>query len=269
MTIDNISTVVEEFTKRLQLPESLYKFTMTTTNENVELIISIEDTVKCAMNITNGNIKVLYADNYLSENYLALEFMTPITLLYQICIMFYACVKDVAQIDFNKMLSIIFLEDVYDWKTLVYAIAENVGLETELKDDYVVIDDVEIHYSGYLNKIQIDNTEITLQGNNYTDIVEAMFKCVEYIANVMDVADNLFMPEETGEGEFAEEENNVTESGGMPMGGADMDIDVDMDMGEMGEESPEEGGAPEPVEPMENEDFTEPQGPVVTMDDLL
>ena len=268
MTIDNISTVVEEFTKRLQLPESLYKFTMTTTNENVELIISIEDTVKCAMNITNGNIKVLYADSYLSENYLALEFMTPITLLYQLCIMFYACAKDVAQIDFNKMLSIIFLEDVYDWRTLIYAIAENVGLETELKDDYVVIDDVEIHYSGYLNKIQIDNTEITLRGNDYTDIVEAMFKCVEYIANVMDVADNLFMPEETGEGEFAEEDN-VAEAGGMPMGDEDMDIDVDMDMGEMGEEVPEEGGTPEPVEPMENEDFTEPQGPVVTMDDLL
>jgi len=96
-----------------------------------------------------------------------------------------------------------------------------------------------------------------------------MFKCVEYIANVMDVADNLFMPEETGEGEFAEEDN-VAEAGGMPMGDEDMDIDVDMDMGDMGdEEAAEEGGAPEPVEPMENEDFTEPQGPVVTMDDLL
>lgn len=269
MTIDNISTVVEEFTKRLQLPESLYKFTMTTTNENVELIIAIEDNVKCALNITNGNIKVLYADEYRSDNYVALEFMTPITLLYQICILFYAAVKDVAQIDFNKMLSIIFLEDIYDWKTLVYAIAENVGLETELKDDYVIIDDIEIHYSGYLNRIQIDNTEIKLQGNNYTDVVEAMFKCVEYIANVMDVADNLFMPEETGEGEFAEEDNVTEGGGGMPMGDEDMDIDVDMDMGDMGEESPEEGGSAEPVEPMENEDFTEPQGPVVTMDDLL
>ena len=57
------------------------------------------------------------------------------------------------------------------------------------------------------------------------------------------------------------------EMGGMPSGGGDMDIDVDMDMGDMGgEEAMEE---PEPVEPMENEDFTEPQGPVITMDDLL
>ena len=33
---------------------------------------------------------------------------------------------------------------------------------------------------------------------------------------------------------------------------------------------PEEGGGePEPVEPVENEDFSEPQEAVVTMDDLL
>ncbi len=267
MTIDNISTVVDEFTKRLQLPESLYKFTVTTTNDNVELIISIEDKIRCALNITNGNIKVIYADDYHADDYIALEFMTPITLLYQLCILFYAAIKDIAQIDFNKMLSIIFLEDVYDWRTLVYGIAENVGLETELKDDYVVIDDVEIHYSGYLNKIQIDNAEVTIQGTEYTDIVEAMFKCVEYVANVMDVANNLFMPEETGEGEFAEEDN-VTESGGMPMNGEEMDVDVDINGMPVDEEEPAEGGA-EPVEPMENEDFTEPQGPVVTMDDLL
>ena len=87
-----------------------------------------------------------------------------------------------------------------------------------------------------------------------------MFKCVEYIANIMNVADDLFKVEE----EEPIEEDNVTEEGGTSMGGGgDMDIDVDMEM-------PEEGGEePAPVEPMETETFEEPQGPVVTMDDLL
>ena len=60
MTIDNILDVVTEFTKRLQLPESKYKFMVTSSNEVVELVNSIEDDVKSSLKITNGNIKVLY-----------------------------------------------------------------------------------------------------------------------------------------------------------------------------------------------------------------
>ena len=264
MTIDNISDVVNEFVKRLQLPESEYKFTVTSTNETVELIIAIGDNVKCSLNITNGNIKVLYADDYTSENYIALEFLTPVSLLYQLCILFYAAVKDVVQINFNDLLGIILLNDIYDWKTLVSALAENLDLEVEIKDDYVIVEDLEIHYSGYLNELRIGDTEIKVKGTEYTDIVEAMFKTIEYIANIMEVADNLFVVEEEPEqGPVGEEEDNVMEGGGMP---SEMDVDVDMDMGDMEEEGGEE---PAPVEPVENEDFSEPQEAVVTMDDLL
>lgn len=260
MTIDNINDVVTEFTKRLQLPESKYKFMVTSSNEVVELVITVEDDVKSSLKITNGNIKVLYTDEYNADQYVALEFLTPITLLYQISILFYAAVKEVVQIDFNELLSILLLDDVYDWKTLIHAIAENVNLRCEIKDNYVTVEDVEIHYNGFENHIRIDNTDIRLENTEYTYIVEAMFKCVEYIANIMDVADDLFKVEE----EEPIEEDNVTEEGEMPpMGGGDMDVDVDMEM-------PEEGGEEAaPVEPMEAETFEEPQGPVVTMDDLL
>ena len=166
-----------------------------------------------------------------------------------------------AILDFNELLTIILLDDVYDWKTLIHAIAENVNLRCEIKDNYVTVEDVEIHYNGFENHIRIDKTDIRLESTDYTYIVEAMFKCVEYIANIMDVADDLFKVEEEQE---TVEEDNVSEEGGMPTDGGDMDIDVDM---EMPEDSGEEG--PAPVEPMETETFEEPQGPVVTMNDLL
>jgi len=256
MTIDNILDVVTEFTNRLQIPESKYKFIVTSSNEIVELVIMIEGDVKSSLKITNGNISVLYTDSYNSDQYVAMEFQTPITLLYQISILFYAAVREVVQIDFNELLSIVLLEEVYDWKTLVYALAENLSLNTRIDDNFVVIEQTEIHYNNYTNQIRIDNVEINLDNNEYTDIVEAMFKCVEYIANIMDVADDLFhIPEENEVPE--EEEDNVSE------GGMDVDMDMDIDMPEEG------GGEAEPVEPMETETFEEPQGPVVTMDDLL
>ena len=262
MTIDNINDVVTEFTKRLQLPESKYKFTVTSSNEVVEFVIAVEDDVKASLKITNGNIKVLYTDEYNADQYVAMEFLTPITLLYQISILFFATVQKVVQIDFNELLTILLLDDVYDWKTLVHALAENLNMRSEIKDDFVTVEDVEIHYNGFENHIRIDKTDIRLESTDYTYIVEAMFKCVEYIANIMDVADNLFKVEEEPE---IVEADNVTEEGDVPTGSmpSDMDIDVDMDMGEEGgEETP-------PVEPMETETFEEPQGPVVTMDDLL
>ena len=49
MTIDNINDVVTEFTKRLQLPESKYKFMVTSSNEVVELVITVEDDVKSSL----------------------------------------------------------------------------------------------------------------------------------------------------------------------------------------------------------------------------
>lgn len=256
MTIDNINNVVNEFTKRLQIPESKYKFMVTSNNDTVELVILIEDEVRMSLKITNGNIKVLYTDKYNADKYVAMEFLTPITLLYQISVLFFAAVKDVIQIDFNKMLSVILLDDVYDWKTLIHALAENLNLRSEIIDNYVMLEDVEIHYSGFENKIRLDDIEISLDNVEYTYIVEAMFKCVEYVANIMDVSDNLFMVEE--EQDFMEMDNVMEEPNG------DIDIDVNMDSEPMPQET-----EPAPVEPLETGTFEEPQGPVVTMDDLI
>ena len=257
MTIDNILNVTEEFTKRLQLPESKYGFIVTSSSEIVELVITVEGTAKMSLKITNGNISVLYTDSYSADKYVALEFQTPITFLYQISILFFTAVKDVAQIDFNELLSIVLLEDIYDWKTLLYGLSENLNLSCEIVDDkFVKIEGVEIHYSGFENNLRIDNTDIDLESTEYTYIVEAMFKCVEYVANVMDVSDNLFVVEEV------EEETNVIEEPTEP--NMDVNMDVDMSMPE-----PVENAEPAPVEPIETETFEEPQGPVVTMDDLL
>lgn len=257
MEIENILDVVTEFTKRLQLPESAYDFIVTSGNENVELVILNGEDVKISVNITNGNIKVLYTDDYTADKYVAMEFRTLIELLYQLCIIFYSNVIEIVQIDFNKLLSIILMEDVYDWKTLLYALAENLNLMAEIRDDYVVIEGTEIRYSAYLNRINLAGNEINLSDGKYTTLVEALFKCVEYIAVLMEVEDNLFQVQE--EEIIEEEPDNVAEEGG-----GDMDIDVDMEM------PLEEGGEePAPVEPMENETFKEPQGAVVTMDDLL
>lgn len=256
MTIDNINDVVNEFVKRLQLPESKYKFMVTSNNEIVELIISIDDEVKMSLKITNGNISVLYTDEYNSDKYVNMEFQSTIMMLYQICILFCASLKEIIQIDFNDILSVLFLNDVYDWKTLCVALCENLNLNASIIDDYVTIEELEIHYNTYTDCIRLGDTEIFLDDGKYTTVVEAIFKCVEYVANIMDVADDLFLiPEE-------EEITNVSE---IPEEGGDMNINMDMDMGEMPESSEE----PAPVEPIEQETFEEPQSPVVTMDDLV
>lgn len=267
MDIEIINDVVTEFTKRLQIPESRYDFIITSNTETVELIINVDDSVKCSLSIGNGSLKCLYNDEYNSDEYISIQFLTPITLLYYLLVFFYKTVLEVSELDFNELLSIILLENVVDWKTLVLALCENVNLSCEIFDnpheeEYVEIEGMKLHFAGYVNRIVMNDIEINLKDHQYTTVVEAMFKCVEYVANIMDVADNLFNVEE--------EQDNLTEmieeTEGGPAGGGSMNID--MDMGDMPENDmgPEE---PEPVEPMPNEDFAEPQGPVVEVEDLI
>lgn len=262
MTIDNIQQLTEEFVKRLQLPEAKYSFSISNSSEFVELIIYIEDTVKASLSISNGTLKVLYSDDYNSDKYVVLKFLTPISLMYYLCIFFFVATQDVSTLTFNDLLQIVLLDDISDWKSLAYALAENLNMSCSTTDEVVDIEGTEIRYIPYLHKIVLSDIEIPLEDGNYTTIVEGIFKSVEYIANIMGVADDfLFIEAEQDnvqEGEVTEEEP------GMPAGGGgDMDIDVDVDMDEQG------GEEPAAVEPMENETFEEPQGPVVTMDDLV
>lgn len=263
MTLDDIQRTVEEFTKRLQLPESKYSFAVNIGNEAVEFIIFVNDAAKMSVSIGNGTLRVLYTDGYNSDKYASQKFLTPITLVYWLCILFYGAVASVSEMSFNDLLSVIFLNDIYDWRTLAEGICENVGMEFDRRDDSIFINGVELSYNGFLNQVRIDNQEIKLENSEYTTAVEAIFKCVEYVANVMGAADDLFKDEN-----YEEEENNLLEEegaeapgGGMPS----MDMDVDFGGGEM----PEEGEAPAPVPPMENETFEEPQSPVVEIDDLI
>lgn len=266
MTIDNIQGLVEEFVKRLQLPEARYSFSVANSNEFVELIITVDDNVSTSLSIGNGTIRVLYSDDYDSDKYVALNFLTPVTLLYQLTVFFFAAVHEVTTLNFEELLRILLFEDnIHDWKGLVYALCENLMLECDIGDGTVNIEGTEIRYIPYLHKIIMNETEIELEDNEFTTVAEAMFKCVEYVANIIGVADDFFQIEDEEDNVVPEE---AEEMGGAPMGGGDMDIDVDMespeDMGGMGEE-PEA----EPVEPMENETFEEPQGPVVELDDLI
>lgn len=257
MTIENIFNVVSEFTNRLQLPESKYSFITTSNSDIVEFILLVENKIKLSLQINNGNINVLYTNDYNANKYSNLEFQTPITLLYQLCVIFFANTKEVIQIDFNELLSVILMETIHDWKTLIFALSENLNLKAEIQNSSVNVEGVEIHYSGFENKIKIDNTEIVLENMDYISVVEAMFKCMEYIANIMDIADTLFqvVPEE----EEIDEVDNVSEEGD----GGDTNIDIDMEIPD------NQSSEPAPVEPMENETFEEPQDAVVTMDDLL
>ena len=262
MTIDNIQNLVEEFVKRLQLPEAHYSFSVANSNDFVELIISVDNAVNCSLSIGNGTIKVLYSDDYDSDKYVSLNFLTPVSLLYQLCVFFFAATSEVISFNFNDLLKIILFEDnMKDWKDLAYALCENLMLSCEIGDGTVNIEGTEIRYIPYLSKIIMNDTEIELENNEYSTVADAIFKCVEYIANLAGVADDLFQIEEE-EDNMIPEEGEMEEEGMPPMGGGDMDINVDVGEGPGGEET-------EPVEPMENETFEEPQGPVVTMDDLI
>lgn len=265
MTIDNIQVVIYEFVKRLQLPESRYSFSVNNNNDSIELIIFIDDEARCALGIGNGTVRVVYSDLYDADRYAVQNFLTPVTLLYYLCMFFFISVSTVSIMTFNDLLSVVLMNEVYDWKTLIQGLSDNLGMSFAEEEKGVSINDIPIHYIPFTNVIKIDSQEVKLLDSTYTSVVEAMFKTVEYVANIMDVADNLFNDEN-----YPEEENNLLEEGdeegseGGNMGGnLDMDIDINKD------EESNVIESPEPVEPMENETFEEPQGPVVTISDLI
>lgn len=265
MTIDTIQGVVEEFVKRLQLPEARYSFALNGSNSAVELIIFMDGTMACTLSIGNGTIRVLYDDRYESDKYSVINFLTPISMLYYLCVFFYKAVSfdnEDVDLDFNNILSVVLLNEIYDWKTLVQGLSDNLGMEYIDNDKFVTVEGIEIHYNGFTNIVKIDTQKITLDNPSYTSVVEAMFKTVEYVANVMDMADDLFNIEEEEENNLIEEEEG--EEGGGSSAPMDMDMDIDVDVGGGGEEV----GA-EPVPAMENETFEEPQGTVVTPEDVI
>lgn len=264
MTIDTIQGVLEEFVKRLQLPEARYSFALNGSNTAIELIIFMDGAMACTLSVGNGTLRVLYDDRYESDKYSVINFLTPISLLYYVCVFFYKAVSfddEEIDLDFNNILSVVLLNEIYDWKTLIQGLADNLGLEYSDEGDFVTVEGIDVHYNGFTNIIKIDTQKITLDDASYTSVVEAMFKTVEYIANVMDRADDLFNIEEE------EEENNLIEEeegeeGGGSSAPMDMDMDIDVDVGS------EEAGA-EPVPAMENETFEEPQGTVITPEEVI
>ena len=258
MTVDEIMGVLDQFSKRLSVPESRYKFVTTSNNEIVEFALFVDDELKCSLKISGGDIKVLYADEYKADNYASMEYNSSIGLLYYLCVLFYAQVKDVVSMDLEQLLGVLLFEDVTDWKTLAFALCENMGMKAEIvNDSYLDVEGVELHYNSFTNEIRIGTTPVLLSDDKYMTLMRAVFDCVEYIAVQLGVENLMFnVPQEE-----ETEDNNVIEGG---QGGGDTNIDVDV-------EAPAEGGegAAEDVEPMETETFEKPQGDVVTMDDLL
>lgn len=257
MTIDDIQNVVNEFVKRFQLPESDYSFSVKNSESSVELIIQVNNVVRTSLSITNGSIRVIYSDNYSADNYQMLKFLTPVTLVYYLCVFFYIALD--SEIEFNQMLSILFFNDIYDWRTLVQGISENLGMSYFDDDGFVTVDDVPLNYNGFLNQITLDTQVLKLQDSQYLTIVKAIFECVEYIANLSDLADKLFFAESYEEDNIIEEESE----------GEGVDIDIDMgDRMDFGGGSEDEESL-EPVPPMDNETFEEPQSPVVEVEDII
>ena len=264
MTIDTIQVVVDEFVKRLQLPESRYSFAVNNNNDTVELIIFVDEEARCALGIGNGTLRVVYDDRYDSDKYSVQKFITPVMLLYYLGMFFVISISEVSTMNFNDLLSVVLMNEIYDWKTLLQGLSENLGMDFSNEGDFVTINGVDVHYSSFTNTIRIDTQEIKLEDDTYTHVVEAMFKTVEYIANIMGVADNLFSEENySEESNLLEEGGEETFEGSGP--GGNFDVDIDMTEGE--ESNVVE--SPEPVEPMENETFEEPQSPVVTVNDLI
>ena len=187
MVIDDIQRVVDEFIKRLQIPESKYTFATNNSSDFVELVINVKDedsegySVRYSLSIGNGSIRVIYTDEYDSDKYIALDFLTPITLLYQLCVLFFGAVKNVSTLSFNDLLSIVLLEDVWDWRTLALGLCENLNMNCDIYLDGVDIGGVKIKYVPYTHTFTIDDIEIVLDDNEYTSVVEATFKCVEYV----------------------------------------------------------------------------------------
>ena len=141
---------------------------------------------------------------------------------YYLSVFFYKTVLEVTTLTFNELLSVVLLEDINDWKDLVYALCENLSLQCDIsenphEEDYVTIEGMKLHFSGFINQITINDIEIKLPDHEYTTVVEAMFKCVEYVANILDVADNMFVVEEPEdnvmEGEMGEDEMGGEEAG--------------------------------------------------------
>jgi hypothetical protein len=259
MTIDNIETTIYEFIKRLQLPESEYSFGVNCNNDVIEFMIFNNTKLAFSASISNGSIRVIYDNNYGSIDYLSLKFLTPITLLYYLCIFFFSAVHESFDLNFNDVLSIILLNEIYDWKSLIQGLSDNLGLSFKRIDNYVCVNDIPIRYNNFTNTIKINDTEIKIKKSDYCSIVEDMFKCVEYIANLMDSADNLFLVEEEINNLLEEDENDDVEDN------SDFDFDVDVDMTETAESE----NAPEPVKPVENETFEEPQEAVITPEDVI
>ena len=136
MTIDNIQDTVFEFVKRLQLPESKYSFSINSNSDMVELIISVEGKMKSSLSIGNGTLKVLYDDNYGALDYASQNFLTPISLLYYLCIFFFSAVSDISNMTFNDVLTVVLINDVYDWKTLIQGLSDNLGLSFRKIENY-------------------------------------------------------------------------------------------------------------------------------------
>lgn len=266
MEIQDIQRVLDTFIQRVELPESAYNITTNSDNTFIEFNISIGDELQYCLSIDNGSLRVLYGDDYTSQNYLKQTFTSPITLLYELCIIFYSAIHDISDMEFNDLLSVLLVNEITNWKELACALSENLGIDCHTENDTVVIGDVNITYDNWFRKLQFGENEITIEENTYTALVEATFKVVEYVANILGRADALFDETNVIEEEIEpipeEPEENMSV-------GSDIDVDVDMDVPDMDSLIEDDFDETESVEPMDNIDFSEPQGAVITPQDVM
>ena len=264
MVIEDIQRVVTEFIKRVQLPESNYTLSQNTDNNFIEFKIAIDDKLYYCLSIDNGSLRVLYSDGYTSDKYYTQTFTSPIMLLYELCIIFYSAICNTVEMTFNDLLTVVLLNEITNWKELVVALAENLGISAHTENDVAVIDDLTIEYNESIGRLSFGSNEFELEQDSYTSLVEGIFSVVEYVANLQDKADSLFSSNNEN---IIEDDKTIPEE--------DMDANLSIDDSDIDSEAMDdliEGGEGEEIPDVDSvpasdmETFEAPQEAVITPD---
>lgn len=265
MTTDDIKRVVEKFITYLQLPESPYTLTESDSSDEVEMQIAKGEELLAAVSITNGSVSILYNGDYDDNKFFKHDFQSPIYLLYIISVVYYSTVCKEISISFDDLMTIVIGEEITNWKDLTVNLAKAVMLNAEADMDDVLLENKKLSYDDYNGKIEYGSLEFQIEPYSYTQLIEAIFLIVEYVATIKETQDSLFTDE--AKDNLIEEEQESEEDVGMgggsfsppPMddfGGDDIIGD-----GDFGDE-----GAPEPVTPEDaldspvDMDFSMPDG---------
>lgn len=243
MDFDNVKRTVDEFTKRLQIPNSDFSVTENGGEDSCELTVLIDNQIILNLSISSGIIKVVYTNDYESLDYEAQEFDCTVDLIYYLTVFVFSVLlknsSEEVEYTFNDFLSLVLSSTITDWKSLVEALCVNLGILCSVEDDFVMIGDMTMVYNPFTHEASLDDMVFPLDGNNYIQVVKGIFLIVSYIAVLMQKDGSMFEIDKNIEN--LKEADEAIENGDTDFD-MDVDMDFDMDMGnnDMGPEPPVE-----------------------------